>query len=232
MRATTLPGGITAESAANQIDNGAGTALTAADATSADRIRSLGQVHQACMSRLARTAAALTAQYGASSSQATAAQAAVNATQSVVSSIQLVQQQVTTSAPDVAATGWALHGRVYDAQLNPAARHTVFLVDAKRNYLNEYGFAYTDSTGYFLINHAGGKTRATGKNSASTEAATDIFIQVANPRAKPVYLSEVAFQPNVGKATYQNITLPAAEPDLGDPPPEIRKVALPPRKKS
>ncbi|MFZ0746881.1 MAG: hypothetical protein WAM85_20930 [Terracidiphilus sp.] len=232
MTATSLPSGVTASSAADQIDSGVGTALTAADGTAADRIQSMSLVHQARASRLTRTATALTAQYGASSPQATAAQAAVTATQATVARVQLVQQQASTTEPVVASDGWVLHGRVYDAQLNPAIRHTVFLVDAQKNYLNAYGFAYTDSTGYFLISYGGSNAGNAASNPAPAQGATELFVEIANPKAQPVYLSTVAFQPTLGNATYQNITLPAGEPALGDPPPEIRRVALPPNKRS
>ena len=50
-----------------------------------------------------------------------------------------VQQQVTTEAPTVAATGWALHGRVYTAQLEPAVGYCVFLVDAQNAYYSPAG---------------------------------------------------------------------------------------------
>jgi len=35
----------------------------------------------------------------------------------------------------------------------------------------------------------------------------------------------------VGAATYQNITLPDGDQAIGEPPPEIRDVALPPSKR-
>jgi hypothetical protein len=51
---------------------------------------------------------------------------------------------------------------------------------------------------------------------------------LANSNALPVYLSTTAFQPTLGNATYQKITLPAGEPPIDDPPPEIYRIALPP----
>jgi hypothetical protein len=51
---------------------------------------------------------------------------------------------------------------------------------------------------------------------------------VANQKAEPVYLSTAAFAPVLGQATYQTITLAAGEPILGDPPVEIKRVAMPP----
>jgi hypothetical protein len=45
-----------------------------------------------------------------------------------------------------------------------------------------------------------------------------------------IYLT--AFQPTVGVATYQDVTLPADEPVIGDPPRILRNIALPNIKKS
>jgi len=195
------------------------TTLTAADTDATQHIQRLGLVHQARLSQATRTVAALTAQYGASDPRVQAAQASVTAIQTTVARVSLVSQQLAAPAVQVASTGWALQGFVLNAQLQPAARFTVFLVDADKTYLRRYGFAYTDDTGYFLINYAGD----TGK----TRAATQLFLEIANTDARPVYLSSAAFQPVVGTATFQNIVLPAGEQPIGDPPPEIRAVALP-----
>jgi hypothetical protein len=238
--------GLSKAAVAKQIAGSVQTALTAADGTSADRVQNLSLIQQARVSRLTRTAASVTAQYGATSGQASAAQAAVVAANTNVARTQMLHQQATTAAPQVAATGWALHGRVYDAQLKPVSGHTVFLVDSQKTYQEAYGFAYTDSTGYFLINFPGAtppppsESTATVNETAppSTPAADapaqssteQLFVEIANTSAKPVHLSASAFQPVVGNATYQNITLLAGEPELGDPPEAIRKVALPPQK--
>lgn len=148
------------------------------------------------------------------------AQASVMAIQTTVARVSLVSQQLAAPAVQVASTGWALQGFVLNAQLQPVARFTVFLVDADKTYLRQYGFAYTDDTGYFVINYAGD----TGQTQAATQ---QLFLEIANTDAKPVYLGSTAFQPVVGTATFQNIVLPAGEQPIGDPPREIRAVALP-----
>jgi hypothetical protein len=246
MTATTLPDGLTAASAADQVNTGVTAAVTGADATSADRVQNLSLVHQSRVNRLTRTAGTAAAQYGAKSAQAVAAQAAVTSAQTVAGRIALVQRQLATPAPQVATAGWALHGRVYDAKQQPVAGHTVFLVDAQNNYVSAAGFAYTDDTGYFLIEvsdtdsqsstrkHASSAAKSAAKTAAAPAPAAPaaalngpLFIQIANKKAKPVYLSSTPFEPVVGTAAYQNIPLPAGEPVLGDPPEAIRAVALP-----
>ncbi len=205
------------------------SALNYADSTISQGMQTLSLVHQARLSQQKRAVTTLTAQYGATSAQVKAAQAAVTSSQTTVARLAMVQQQVTTTAPQVPATGWALHGRIYNAQLQPLAAHSVFLVDSQKNYLSAYGFAYTDDTGYFLISYAGSVAPPSGQNATQAQSSSEFFVEIANPSAKPVYLSATAFQPSLGSATYQDITLPAGEPVLGDPPEAIRKVALPPK---
>ena len=230
MSSTTKTPILTRAAAAKQMAGLVPAALTAADSISGDRLQQLSLINQARVSRLTRTAASATAQYGAQSTQAVAAQAAVSAGQAAVARIQVLHQQARTAAPQVAATGWVLHGRVYDALLQPVSGHTVFLVDNQKTYQQSYGFAYTDSTGYFLINYPGAPATPPPTAPAPAAASTSpLFVQVASPAGRPVYLSGTAWLPNLGAAAYQNLTLPAGEPPLGDPPPAIRKVALPPQ---
>jgi hypothetical protein len=196
--------------------------LAAADTNATQQVQTLGQVHQARLAQANRTVAALTAQYGANDPRVKVAQAAVTATKTTISRVAMVGQQLAAPTVQVAATGWALQGRVLDAQLQPAAKFTVFLVDANKTFLQQYGFAYTDDTGYFLINYAGDSGQAT-----TAPAATQLYLEVANTNANPVYLSSTAFQPVLGTATFQNVVLPAGGQPIGDPPQAIRTIALP-----
>lgn len=91
--------------------------------------------------------------------------------------------------------------------------------------MREYSFAYTDSTGYFLINYA---ASAQGGATQNASATPNIYLAVANNKAEHVYLGATAFSPVLGQATYQTITLAAGEPILGDLPAEIKRVAMPP----
>jgi hypothetical protein len=234
--ATTSPtSNLTSDSASAQLDSSIPVILASADSDAVDAIQNLGLIKQARVSQLTRVAVNATAQYGSGSPQVVAAQSAVTATTSAVTSISLLNQQATTPSPAVAANGWALHGRVYDSNQKPLSGHTVFLVDIEKNYLNAYGFAYTDATGYFLINYPGtapaGAATQTEAPASPAAQATELFLQIADTNANPVYLSTTAFQPIVGAATYQVVNLASGEPALGDPPTSIRKVALPPAKK-
>ena len=96
--------------------------------------------------------------------------------------------------------------------------YCVFFADAKNVYQSAYGLAYTDSTGYFLINYAGAEL---------TQAAPQLYVEIANPKGEPVFLSTIAFTPTLGVASYRTLTLPAGEKPIGDPPATIRAVALP-----
>lgn len=194
-------------------------ALSAADLSASGTVQNLKLVHQARLSQLTRTAATLKAQYGASDPRVVAAEAAVAARTGIVARISVASQQAATPNPTTAATCWALHGRVYDAQLQPVGGFVVFLVDAQKIYQQQYGFAYTDSTGYFLINYA--------PPSGEAPSSVALYIEIANKNGEPIFLSTAAFQPAPGSTTYQSIMLPAGEKPLGDLPPEIKKIAIP-----
>lgn len=204
---------------AAQLTEQLNSALSSADSLTAQSMQNFQLVHQARLSRMSRTAANLTAQYGANDPRVVSAEAAVSATTATIGRISVLNQQLTTAAPEVAAAGWAHHGRFYTAQLEPAAKLTVFLVDGQKAYQKQYSFSYTDETGYFLLNYAGAADQS--------QPNEQLFLEVANQEGKAIYLSPVPFEPVLGTATYKAILLPAGEQPLGDPPQEIRNVAFP-----
>jgi hypothetical protein len=211
--------------------------LAAADDVAAQRVQTLAWVHQARAAQLSRSAASLKGQYGPDDPSVRSAEAAAAAANATAAQVAVVHHQITTADPPVAAAGWALHGRVFDPQLAPASGHTLFLVDSAKTYQQAYGFAYTDSTGYFLLNYPGpagasGQTPSAASGQTTSEVAQaattpELFVGVVDANAQPVFLSATAFQPVIGSATYQNVVLPAGQQPIGDPPPEIRQVAIP-----
>jgi hypothetical protein len=219
----------------SDIGNQVTSNLASADGISAQRVQSLMWVHQARAAQLSRTAATLKAQYGADDAAVKSSEAAAAAANATAARVAVVHQQVTTAEPQVAQNGWALHGRVYDADLAPVSAYTVFLVDASKAYQQNYGFAFTDDTGYFLLNYPGSDAASKPPSAAGAPqpaGASDLFVEVADRKGQLVFLSATAFLRVVGSATYQNIVLPAGKQSIGDPPPEIRQVALPKPKKS
>jgi hypothetical protein len=205
-----------------------GAALASADTRASETVENLQLIHKARLSGLTRAAAAAAAQYGSGSPEAKQAEAAVAVTLDTVARISVVHQQLTTQPPEVSSSGWVLQGRVFDAQLQPVSGYTVFLVDAVKAYQQAYGFAYTDETGYFALNYTGTAENTLGETQAT--AAAQLFIEVANRNALPVYLSTTALQLALGSISYQNIVLPSGEQPIGDPPEAIRNIALPPKK--
>ncbi|MGA9587157.1 MAG: hypothetical protein WBQ95_17615 [Terracidiphilus sp.] len=194
-----------------------------ADAGGSQSIQNLTLLHSARLSQLKRTAATLKQQYGASDPNVTAAEAAVKAGSARVAQMAALHQQASTPAPLVSTPGWALQGRVFSSTLQPVQNLTVFLVDASKTFQQEYGFAYTDSSGYFLLSFEGTKD--------SHASAPQLYIEIANASGKPIYLGTDVFSPAAGSTTYQNITLPAGEHPIGNPPSAIRGSAIPAAKK-
>ncbi len=205
-----------------QLDVAVTAAVHAADGGGSQSLHNLTLIHSARLSQLNRTAASLKQQLGTDDPNVRAAESAVKAGKARVASLTAVHQQAATPAPQVAANGWALHGRVFSSTLEPVQHLTVFLVDANKTYQREFGFAFTDSTGYFLINFAG--TDPSGP-------APQLFVEIANAGGKPIYLGTGVFTPAAGSTTYQNITLASGERPIGDPPAAVRKGAMPENKR-
>lgn len=201
-----------------QISENTSAALASADAGSSQTVLNLQMVHHARLSQLKRNADALKKQLGPDDPTVKEAEAAVKVGSAKIARISVVHQELDTPTPQVAADGWALHGRVYSSDLKPHAKYTVFFVDSQKNYQEAFGFAYTDNTGYFLFNVTGAKT------------TPPLFLAMTNTKGEPIYLSPTPFQPAPGSVIYQNITLPSGAQPLGDPPQTIRDVALPSRK--
>ncbi len=206
-----------------QVSTQINSAFSGADAGAIDASGNLQLVHQDRVSRFTRTAASLESRYGATDPRVVSAQEAVNAGMASVARISMTNQQIATPAPTVPTGGWVLHGRVFNARLQPAAKHSVFLVDEQNAYQKQYGFVYTDDTGYFQISYSA------PAGTSQPPVATKLFIQVTNPKTEPVYLGASAFQPSVNRASYQNVTLPGGP--IGRPPAGARSSALPTTKK-
>jgi len=199
-------------------------ALAAADSLAAERLQTIGKLHQARIARLAREAAGLSAEGDAAAASLAETEAEIAAEKTTVAKAAMLSQRAATADPQVSASGWALHGRVYSSDLAPAAGCTVFLVDPQNAYQGAYGFAYTDATGYFVLNAA---AAAGASGGTAPAAAAQLYVAVADAKGEPVYRSATAFAPNPGVATYQTHVLPAGGKPIGDPPPAIRDIALP-----
>src|SRR5438045_3856789 len=116
----------------SDIGNQVTSTLASADNIAAQRVQTLKWVHQARAAQLSRTAVTLKAEYGANDPGVKSAEAAVAAANADVARVAVVHQQITTPEPQVAPSGWALHGRVFYTELKPASGFSVFLVDAAK----------------------------------------------------------------------------------------------------
>lgn len=201
------------------------TALQSSDEQTASSLQTLSLVHQARTSQLTRYTAAVTTHFGSGSPEATTAQTAVTASQALAVRSDVVNRQLSTAAPIVPAGGWVLHGRVYDAQAGPVAAQTVFLADQQSAFQSEYGFAYTDDTGYFALT-----ADAPDTSSPAVVSTPALYLAVSNQKRQPVYFNSTSFEPTPDTATYMNIYLGAGDLPLGAPPRGAS--ALPPAPRS
>jgi hypothetical protein len=168
-----------------------------------------------------RIATSIAARPGASSALLTAAKAAVSNAQATATRILMMKAQITSPAPTVNAKGWALYGHVYNSSGAAVDAYSVYFVDSTNTYQNAYGIAYTASDGSYRIVNSG---PAAGQSAPATP---QLFLQVGNAAGDPIYTSSSAFTPVTGKATYEDVTLPAGEKVLGKLPTVLRTVILP-----
>ena len=168
MSAPTQPGSSTTSPTVAEINNSVASELSTADSAATQAVQSSSNIYNARLAQQTRAAASITARFGAGSPQAAAAEAKVTASKATVARVTILNQQVSAATPQVSATGWALYGHVYNAQLQPVSAYTVFLVDAKNAYQSVYGFTYTDSTGYFLISFAGEPASSQSETGSSS----------------------------------------------------------------
>ena len=190
------------------------------DTNAANRVQQLSIAKQARLNQFTRIAATISAQSGATSTQATAAAADVTASKAAVARIGMLKQQMTVPPPAVTATGWAIYGVVYNSSNAPVSGYSLYFVDSTNTYQNTYGVAYTGSDGSFQIVYAG---PADGQKAS----ATALYVQISNAAGDPIYSSPTAFTPTTGAATYEVITLPAGEKPIGVLPVVFRGITIP-----
>jgi hypothetical protein len=175
------------------------------------------------------------AHYGAASPEATAAQAALSASQAVAVRSDVVNRQLNTPAPAVPAGGWVLYGHVYDANGAPVSAQTVFLATAQGAFQSEYGYAYTDDTGYYSLTvdaPAVAPAPPPAGNGPAAASTPELCLAVTNQKRQLVYLSSTPFEPTAGTATYNYAHLSAGGQTIGVPPRGAKNPAPPPAPKS
>ncbi len=194
------------------------TTLVNAGTASQNRLSGAALVHQGRLAQQQRYAAGLQKQYGAKDAGTIAAQARVAATKAVIAQVNATRQQSSIPVLTLAANEWALQGNVYDANSQPLATLTVFLVDGQKLWQRQDGFSYTDETGYFVL-----------KSSATTDSTSGtLYIEIANDKGLPIFLDTAGFTPVVGQAIYKKIVLTSQTP-IGDPPQPIRELGIAPQ---
>src|SRR5271166_5209034 len=150
-------------------------AFAAADSLAAQRLQTIGKLHQARIARLTREAAGFAKQGDAGAASLAGARAEIAAEKITVAKAAMLNQRAATADPQVPPSGWALHGRVYSSELAPAAGCTVFLVDPQNAFQSAYGFAYTDPSGYFVLSGDPALRRGRGRQGRAHLSQLDRF---------------------------------------------------------
>ncbi len=201
------------------------------DTQTAQQFIGLAQVRQARANQLQREAASLTRIYGPQDPRVLAAQAALQNQRAYASKLGIARDTSSTAAPTAPASGWVLYGHVRNAGLTPAAQFTVFLADQGRAWLTQYGYAFTDQAGYYVLSYtpATHSTEA-GQKQAAAAAPLTAYVTVSDPACKLVYADTSPISLPADAAINRDIVL--GQGPIGTPPcQEGAAPAVPPAKK-
>lgn len=116
----------------------------------------LSAVRQARVNLLQRQVRALAAKPASTTTSASvkSLRATIQLHQSALARFGAVSTQSSTPAPAVPANGWVLHGHIRGPDSQPVAKLTVALTDQEKTWFRNYGYAFTDASGYFSLSYA------------------------------------------------------------------------------
>ena len=164
----------------------------------------LTSVRQARVNLFQRQAAAMTTVPGTTASDTVPGQVSIAFQQLSAAKFSAVNEQATTPAPTLPANGWVLHGRVRDAKLQPVAKLTVTLTDQEKAWQKQYGYAFTDATGYFSLTYAPPAPPAASSSPSTTGATTTGAVVTGaatpgTPAATPAAMGPAATTPTTAQ---------------------------------
>jgi hypothetical protein len=199
----------------NQILQGSwGTTM---DAQAAQQFSGLTQIRQARANQLQREFTVLQKAYGSDDAGVQAVKASLAYEQTFGSRLGVVSATTSRTAPSAPANGWVVYGRVRNADLTPAPQLTVFLADEGRSWLNKYGYAFTDASGYFALSYAGAAPKKAQQAEAAAPEALNAYLEVSNSNCQLMYIDATTMALTVGAVVYRDIVLSDKVP-LGSAP--------------
>lgn len=171
----------------------------------------LARVHSAKQTLLQREQARLETKLGRSHPrvQALARKRAVNT--ALLREVNLDLARAATPPLDIDDDTWLLHGRVMDRDRKGLPGLTLTLVDAKGNWVREFGYACSDARGYFRF--PGVELKAAPKPESGRN--THVFLRVSDRNDSIRHTDKPPLTPRPGRVDYREIT-------LGEPPAQCR----------
>jgi hypothetical protein len=194
------------------------------DSQTAQQLTGLTQIRQARLSQQQREAATLATEFGADDADVVALNTSIGVQQSFTSVLAVTRDIATIAAPTVPTNGWVLYGHIRDNKLQPIATLTICLADEQKNFLSAYGYAYTDTTGYYILTY-------TPDPSAPAPAPLSAYLEILNSSGQAIYIDSAAFSLNPGASLLRDLMLTSQTP-LGGPPPGTPPVKIPKPKKA
>jgi hypothetical protein len=183
---------VTAEEAMRELEQ----RVEGADQLRADELGRLAGVRRAREASLKREEARLAKKHAAGHPRRAYIAGRLAANAGFVRDLDLEASRARTDIPKVAPNGWAVHGYVRDKDLKPVAGLTVALYDGRANWVEQFGYACTDSNGYFRI-----ETQEVGAVDGP------LYLRVLTGQAAHLYADKSPLTPLGGALEYREIIL-------------------------
>ncbi len=181
------------------------------DAQTSLQLTHLTYIRQSRINQQQRELATLTTEFGSTDSSVVTLGDSIKVQLALRSALGVTSAIATTTVPTVPANGWVLQGHVRDNTSQPITGLTVCLVDQQKNFLSTYGYAYTDTSGYYIITY-------TPDPSAPAPDPLSAYLEVLNSSGQAIYIDATAFTLNPGASLFRDLML-ASQTPLGNPPP-------------
>jgi hypothetical protein len=202
-------------------------ALEAGDPLRLDGLVELQRVRTVKAGNLEREQTRLTKKYGADHARVAEIAAKRDINHVLLRDVAHGISRASTPTVRADADAWTLHGHVRNRGGKGLPKLTVTLVDDKKKWIEEAGFACTDGDGYFRLTvkpprtvqpasdiKEAAATAASERMSAfaardTTKATSErgVFIHVASPDGAMLYLDADGLTPKLGEVVYREIII-------------------------
>lgn len=219
----------------NEIAQALNKGIVGADPSRAERLERLQTVRRAKTTVMERERARLSQKLGAEHPRVMELTRKIQVNQGLVRDLSAEVVRARTEVPQADKSAWILYGHVRNKKLEGVPNLTVALYDAKGNWIEQVGYACTDTNGHYKIVYRLGKeTVGIAPGASPGDRPTEgpqVFIHVLDQQRRHLYVDKEPLMPQLGHVDVREIILdgdagtcippePPTQPTPGPPQPE------------